>query len=218
MKMTTKRITTLAMLSALAFLVMAISRLLPSMVLFLKYDPKDIIITIGGFLFGPLSALAITVVVAFAEMITVSDTGLIGLVMNIISGCAFACTASFIYKKKRNLVGAVVGLAAAWLLTTAVMTLWNYLITPLYMKVPREDIVGMLFPVFIPFNLIKGGLNGAFTMILYKPIKTALQASHIMPPPEQPGGRGRISAGVIIASSFVIATCVLWILVLQGVL
>jgi len=209
-----KKLCILAMLSALAFVVMAVGRI--PVVLFLKYDPKDVVITIGGFLFGPLAAFAVTVVVSFVEMVTVSDNGLIGLLMNIIAGCSFACTASFIYKKKRNLKGAVIGLVAACLFTTAVMLLWNFIITPLYMHVPREKVVELLVPAFLPFNLLKGGLNAALTMLLYKPVKAALQASRLLPPLEEPGDKRKISLGVIIVSLVVLATCVLLVLVMQG--
>ena len=209
-----KKLCILAMLSALAFVVMAVGRI--PVVLFLKYDPKDVVITIGGFLFGPLAALAVTAAVSFVEMVTVSDTGFIGLVMNIIAGCSFACTASFIYKKKRDLKGAVVGLVAACLFTTAVMLLWNYIITPIFMNVPREKVVELLVPAFLPFNLLKGGLNAALTMLLYKPVKAALQASRLLPPLEEPGDKRKISLGVIVVSLAVLATCVLLVLVMQG--
>ena len=61
-----------------------------------------------------------------------------------------------------------------------VMLLWNYLITPIYMGYPREAVVELLIPAFLPFNLIKGGLNVAMTMILYKPVITALRHAHLM--------------------------------------
>ena len=95
MKNKTNQLITLAMLSAIAYIVMAIGRI--PIVLFLKYDPKDVVITIGGFIYGPLSAFIISVLVSFVEMLTVSDTGVIGLIMNILSTCSFACTAAYIY-------------------------------------------------------------------------------------------------------------------------
>ncbi|MDD3841014.1 MAG: ECF transporter S component, partial [Clostridia bacterium] len=104
----TKKLTNLAMLSAIAYIVMVVGRI--PIVLFLKYDPKDVIIAIGGFMYGPLSAFVISAVVSFVEMFTVSDTGVIGLIMNIISSCSFACTAAYIYKRKRTLKGAIIGL------------------------------------------------------------------------------------------------------------
>lgn len=219
MRMDTRKMSVLAMLSALSFVAMLFGRV-PGVVPavgFLSYDPKDILITISGFLYGPMAAFMVTVVVAFIEMVFVSATGFFGLLMNIVSGCAFACTASFIYQKKRSLKGAVIALVAAWLFTTAVMTLWNYIIAPLYMEnVTREQVAALLLPGFVPFNLLKGGLNAAMTMLLYKPVSMALKASRMMPTAERAESKGKINAGVIIASLFVIATCVLWVLVLQG--
>ena len=46
----TKRITTTAMLCAVAYVVVVVGRV--PVVLFLKYDPKDIIITLGGLIWG----------------------------------------------------------------------------------------------------------------------------------------------------------------------
>ena len=46
MNVKAKRITTIAMLCALAYVVMAVGRV--PVVLFLKYDPKDVVITLGG--------------------------------------------------------------------------------------------------------------------------------------------------------------------------
>ena len=177
----TKQLVVLAMLCAIAYIVMFICRI--PIVLFLKYEPKDVIITIGGFMMGPLAALIVSVVVSLVEMLTVSDTGVIGLIMNVISTCAFSCTASLIYKKQHNLKGAVLGLLVAVVVVTGVMMLWNYLITPLYMtNQSRADIAAMLVPVFLPFNLLKAGLNMALTLLLYKPIVLALRRAKLLPP------------------------------------
>lgn len=164
----TKKIVTISMLCALAYAAVLVGRI--PIVLFLKYDPKDIIITIGGFIFGPVTSLFMSVIVSFLEMCTISGTGLTGCVMNIISTCSFACTASFLYQKRRTLFGAVMGLCFGSVSMIVVMLLWNYLITPVYMGYPRQEVAMMLLPVFLPFNLLKSGLNAAITMLLYKPV------------------------------------------------
>ena len=164
----TKRLAMLGMFSAIAYVFTVFARIPISSVEFLKYDPKDIIIVIAGFIAGPLSAFAITVVVSLIEAITVSTTGLIGFVMNVLSTVAFACTASLIYKKRRTLGGAIIGLICGVTLMCGIMLLWNYLITPLYMSLDREVIASMLLPVFLPFNLIKGSINSALAMLIYK--------------------------------------------------
>ncbi len=140
----------------------------------MKYDSKDVIIVISGLIFGPLTSLAVTVMVSMAEMFTISGTGVFGCLMNIISSCSFACTAAFVYQKKHKVSGAILGLLSGWSCQVAVMMLWNYLIAPIYMGYPREAIVELLLPAFLPFNLIKGGLNTALTLLVYKPVMTVL--------------------------------------------
>ena len=165
-----RTITSLAMLAAIAYVVMLLSKMLPQVSGFLQMDLKDTVICIGAFLFGPLSAAVISIVVAVVEMFTVSDTGPIGCIMNVLATCAFCCTAAFVYKKFHTRKGAVIGLALGTVCLTVVMLLWNYLITPIYMGMDREEIVvPMLIPVFLPFNLVKGGLNMALILLLYKP-------------------------------------------------
>lgn len=171
----TKRVTTIGMLCAITYATMVVGRI--PIILFLKYDPSDVIVTLGGFIWGPMTSCIVSVIVAILEMITVSDTGILGCIMNIVQTLSFACTASVIYKKKHTLSGAVIGLASGWLITVVVMLLWNYLVTPLYMGYPREAVVELLLPAFLPFNLLKGGLNASITFLLYKPIVTALRKS-----------------------------------------
>ncbi|MDE6898921.1 MAG: ECF transporter S component, partial [Lawsonibacter sp.] len=99
----------LATLTAVAYIVMLVSKLMPS-VMFLDFDFKDVVICIGGFTFGPLAAALIAILVPFIEMITVSHTGPIGFVMNVLATASFCCTASYVYKKKHTKAGAVLGL------------------------------------------------------------------------------------------------------------
>ena len=210
----TKKIVIIAMLCAIAYAVMVVGRV--PVVLFLKYDPKDVIMTIGGFLFGPLTAFLVSVVVSLVEMVSVSDTGIIGCIMNILSTCAFACTAAYIYKKKHTLSGAVIGLAAGCVLMTIVMLLWNYLFTPIYLGYPREAVAEMLLPVFLPFNLLKGGLNMAITLLIYKPIVTGLRKAGLIELSDQKAEKGK-RTGIILISLFLLATCIFFVLVLKGI-
>ena len=171
----TRKLTLMAMFAALAYIVMLVGRFPISSVDFLKYDPKDVILVICGFILGPMPALLVTFVVSAIEMLTVSSTGIIGLIMNVLSSAGFACTAAFVYKKRHSLRGAAVGLVLGALVMTALMLLWNYFITPYYMGMPREAVAAMLVPVFLPFNLIKSALNAAIAMLIYKPVSRALR-------------------------------------------
>jgi riboflavin transporter FmnP len=190
---------------------------------FLKYDLKDVVIVFGGFLYGPAAAFAISLTVSFIEMMTICPDGWFGLLMNVVSSCSFACTAAFIYKRKRTLTGAVAGLAAGVLFTTGVMLLWNYMIVPIYRGFPRAVVVPMLIPIFLPFNLIKYGLSAAITMIIYKPLSVALRRWRVLPDFKQTDKTSgekskKINTGVILAALFAIITCVMIMLVLAGVI
>lgn len=210
----TRKLTTVAMLCAIAYVVMVVGRV--PVVLFLKYDPKDVTITLGGLIWGPLTALWVSVIVSVIEMLSVSETGVLGCLMNIISTCSFACTASFIYKKRRTLSGAVIGLFAGSITMVVVMLLWNYLVTPLYMGYPREAVAELLLPAFLPFNLLKAGLNASFTFLLYKPVILALRKSGYLPTLNKVG-RQR-STGLILLAAVIIVTCVLLILSMNEII
>lgn len=212
----TKKLALLGLFSAMAYILTLFARIPISSVEFLKYDPKDIVILILGFLMGPTSALGVTIVVCLIEAVTVSTTGLIGFVMNVISTAAFACTASLIYKHKRTLGGVIIGLVSGIILMSGLMILWNYLITPLYMSISREIIADMLLPVFLPFNLIKGAINASFTMLLYKPIVKALKSTSLIEHTEAKKSDFKFS--VIAISVIVIISCVLWILIIKGII
>lgn len=216
--MQTKTMTTLAMLSGIAFVVMFLSKILPSVNGFLDFDFKDVVICIGGFLFGPLAAAGISVVVAFMEMISISHTGPIGFVMNVLATCSFCCTAAFVYKRHHTMKGAMIGLCLGVLMLVSVMLLWNYLITPIYQGIPREAVAAMLLPVFLPFNLVKGGMNMAVVLLLYKPVVTTLRKADLLPPSTAEQSAQHINMGIVLFSVALLATFVLLALVLLKIL
>ena len=211
----TKRLAMLGLFSAFAYILTAFIRIPISSVEFLKYDPKDIIIVILGFISGPVSAFAVAVISSLVEAITVSTTGIIGFIMNVLSTASFACTASLIYKKKRTLSGAVFGLISGVVLTCGVMLLWNYLVTPFHMGVAREIVTSMLLPVFLPFNLIKGSINAALAMLLYKPVVKALKSTKLM---EGTESKSDVKFSVIAICVLVLLSSVLAILIVKGII
>ena len=207
-----KRMVLMGVFAALAYVAVALIRI-PA-VAFLKYEPKDVIITIGGFILGPMSTVIVSGVVALIEMFTISETGPIGCVMNLLSSCCYCSVAALVYHQRRTIGGAIKGLCLGSVLMVGVMLLWNWLITPLYMGVPRDTVVGMLVPTFLPFNAVKALLNSALVLCLYKPLITALRKARLVAPPS--GGKRSIKPGIYLLAGAVLATGVLLLLVLQG--
>ena len=173
-----KKIAAVAMLCALAYIV---SFCFPIKVQFLTFDAKDSIIAIGGMLFGPLAALAMSLIVPIMEFLTLSDTGIYGLIMNFLSSSAFGVTASLVYKYRRKMSGAVIGLSSAVIAMVSVMMVANVFITPFYMSVSRDMVIGLIPTLLLPFNATKSVLNAALVLLLYKPFITALRATNIVP-------------------------------------
>ena len=216
-KMSTRYMAVVAMFTAVAFVAVLLAKVIPNVAGFLSYEPKDAVIVIASFIFGPMTGVIISLLVSFIEMISISTTGIYGFLMNVVSTCAFVIPAAWFYKKNHSQKGAVLGLALGVVLMAVVMVIWNYIITPFYMGVPREVVAGMLASVFLPFNLIKGGINAALTLLLYKPIVGALRKAGLVEPTHS-SHKGKFSLGFTLFSVAVLVTFVLLFLVMIGVL
>ena len=176
-KFDTKRIVGIAVFAALAYGVTFVFRIPVS---FLTFDAKDAILTMAAFIYGPVSAVIMSLLTALIEYATISDTGFYGALMNFVSSSAFSFTASLIYKYRRTLTGAIVGLYISVAVTTGVMVVMNLLITPLYMGVPRSAVVELLPKLLMPFNFAKALMNAAIVMLIYKPVATALRRARLV--------------------------------------
>ena len=223
----TKILVTLSMLTAVAFIMGALIRVRGIMpgAAFLTYDAKDVGILLGGFIFGPAAALLMSVVLALLEMVTISDSGPIGALMNMITSASFTCTAAFVYKKTRSLKGAVAGLALGTVAVTAVALMWNYVMIPIYQPwISRQMVANLILPALLPFNLIKSVLNAALAMMLYRHVRFALDKARLIPRvDDSQTDDGAVSSkkknnAVLFVSVFVIVTIVVILLALRGIL
>ena len=216
-RISTRNMAVIAMFSAVSFVAVLISRVIPDVAGFLSYDPKDAVIVIAGFIMGPMASVAISVIVSFIEMISISSTGPYGFLMNVVSTCAFAVPAAWFYKKNHSQKGAVIGLLFSVVVLVICMAIWNYVVTPYYMGVERQMVADMMFTVFVPFNLAKGGINAGLALLLYRPIVGSLRKAGLV---EQSSSSHKktFSAGFTLFAAAVIVTFVLLLLVLLGVL
>ena len=216
MNMTTKKITTLGMLCALAVIVNLLIHfpLIPS-VEFLSYDAKDVIIGLGGFIYGPGSAFIMSVITSLLE-IMYRGGNLLDVLMNVISTCTFACVAAWIYKRDHTREGAFIGLGAGIVCCVLSMLLWNYIVTPIYFGMPREAVVSILIPGILPFNLLKCGLNTGLTLFLYKPIVGVFRRTSLVE--HSSGGDHAITKGTVLIGLFICASVICFILGFQGII
>lgn len=217
MQTNTRKLSASGLICAMAYIVMVLSKSIPEVAGFLQFDAKDVIIVTGGFILGPVHALVISIAVSLLELMTVSNTGIIGMIMNIISTASFCWTASLIYSRSRNFKTAVASLIIGTIALTAVMLLWNYYITPLYMKVPRETVAAMLPTVFLPFNLVKGLINSGLTLLLYRPLSKALSKTGLIKS-YTAHQKGRILSPSSVIGLGILAVCIPILLKLMGLI
>ena len=212
-----KALLAMAMLTALAVAADVFLRI-PGIGGFLTYEPKDVILTIGAFIFGPIAGLVMSLIVCLIEMVTISTTGLIGLLMNFLASGVFVGVSAVIYWRKKTMSRAISGLVTGSLSMLVIMLLWNYIMTPIFMGVPREAVLGMFLPLLIPFNLIKAGLNSALILFLYKAVVTALRKSHLIPERESNDGAKKRSNTILTVSisAVLVITLVLVMLIFAG--
>ena len=149
-------------------------------VMFLTFEFKDAFLTVGGLILGPLWALGMSAATALIEFITISDTGVYGLLMNFFAAAAFSCVASLVYRYRRTLVGAGAGLALGAVALVAVMIPMNLIVTPHFMGVGVKDVIALLPKLLLPFNAVKGVMNASVVLLLYKPITRALRATGLL--------------------------------------
>ena len=167
-----KKMTAVAMFCALAY---ACTCLIKVPVMFLTLDIKDSLIILCSLLFGPFAGLFIAIAVPLLEFITVSDTGIYGLIMNLLSSITFSMVTGMIYRYKKSLMGAIVGLLSGVFAVTAVMMLANLVVTPHFMGTTMDAVASMIPTILLPFNLTKALLKAAIVLLLYKPLSTVLK-------------------------------------------
>ena len=172
---TTKRIAVTALFCALAAICTLFIEfpLLPG-VTFLKYDPSAVIALIAGFTFGPATGVIVAIVPYLVHLAT--ESGIYGAFMAIVATLSLVLPASLVYKRDTTLRGAIIGMVVGAIVCLVCVILANIIVTPLYMHAERAQVIGMIVPVLLPFNVIKIVINCVVTALVYKPVSKALSS------------------------------------------
>ena len=166
---TTRKLSVSGMLVALSIVsVMLVHLPIFPQVAHLEYDPADVFIFLGTFMYGPQIGLLLTVVTAILQGVTVSaSSGVYGIIMHILSTGSYVLVAGLTYTRHRTLNGAIVSMILGTLSSLSIMFVANLVITPLFMGVSVE-IVWSLMIWIVLFNIVKPLINSLLTFALYK--------------------------------------------------
>lgn len=196
-KMTTKMITQIGMLGAIATVLMLFEIPLPFAPSFYEIDFSEVPVLIGCFSMGPLAGALIELVkIILNFVINGTMTAGVGEVANFIIGCSLCVPAGMVYKKNKTKKGAVLGLLVGTMFMTTLGCFVNaYILLPTYaaaFQIPIEGLMEMgtavngnihslfTFVMFavVPFNLLKGVLDSIIVMAVYKKISPILKLNH----------------------------------------
>lgn len=186
------------MLSAAALVIYYLDFPVPLMPPFIKLDLSNVVCLFAGFTTGPIGGLLVCLikdVIHFAIKGMGTTMG-IGDIFDFVTSAAFTLTAALIYKKVHTKKGAVIGCIAGTFVFAAVSLPLNYFIVyPIYaaafggmeaiMSLYKAILpsVGNIFSALcifnLPFTLFKGIVTSALTIIIYKPLITALRKANL---------------------------------------
>lgn len=166
----------MAVLCALAFVFILLIRfpLFPA-VPYLIYDPGDIPLLIGTFMFGPLAGFIMTVIVSALQALFLSGDGIVGFAMHVIASGALIVVAGLVYRRFHSRRGAAVALVCGTAAMGLAMIPANLIFTVYAYGVPYETVMATM-PLTIGFNLLKAGINSLVVFFIYKPLSRYFRA------------------------------------------
>ena len=175
-----RRLTGIAMLSAVAFALQFLEFPIPIMPAFIKLDFSDLPELLAAFAYGPLAGVA------------VASSMYVGELSNFLLGAVLSVAAGAIYKKHKTKRGALAAAVLSAVIMGLVSVPVNYwIIYPLYYNVlgfPQAAVLDMyrailpatksilqaLFIFNLPFTVAKGLLCAALCAGIYKPLSPLL--------------------------------------------
>ncbi len=171
-----RRLAQVGVLGAVAFAFMYFDFPLPGFPVFLKYDPSEVPALVAAFALGPGYGVAVESVKALLIGMFRSGTtgGPFGIFMNFLAGVTLVAVAGWYYRVERTKAGALKSLALGVAAMTGVMIAANVVLTPVFYGIPRDQVVALVLPALLPFNLLKGVASSLITFLVYKRVRVYL--------------------------------------------
>ena len=191
-KFNARKLAVTAVMGAVAAVLMFLSFSVPVIPSFIKLDFSELPALIAAFSMGPLSGAAVCFVKNLVNVLFTSTAGA-GELCNFLMGITFVVPAGLIYKKQKNLKGAVIGsLAGAAVMAVCSLPI-NYFISypaySLFYGLTTDIILGMyrainpnvgsLFDALLwfnaPFTFVKGLCDVILTFLVYKRLSPVIK-------------------------------------------
>ena len=165
---TASRIAKLALLTALAYVVTFLEFPIFPAAPFLQLDFSNVFVLLGGFLYGPLAAVIISLLKECLSLLD-SGTNFVGEIANFLINFAFYIVPTVVYRYKKGLKWVIPMLVIGTILQVAASLPVNrYINFPLFIGDGAASSFAALWWYIILFNLIKGAAVSLVTILLYK--------------------------------------------------
>ena len=175
-----------AAMSIILYLVPALNFAVPFFPSFLKFHFDEVPALIAGFAYGPLSGFFVILIKTIVKL-PMTNTMMVGELADFIYSSIFVIPAALIYKKNRNIKGAIVALCVATVIQViGAALITSFLILDFYIFMmgwpkslildackianPKVTSLGWTFFFYIglPFNAMKDVMVVIITLLLYK--------------------------------------------------
>lgn len=191
--LTTRKIAVIGIMSSIAAVLMLFEIPLWFAPGFYKLDFSELPILLCAFAYGPVAGVVAEAVKILVNLVLDgTTTAFVGELANFVVGSIFVLTATSIYHIKKNKTMAIIAcVVAVIVLTVAGSAMNGFYMIPKFaeMFLPMEAIIGMgaekngnvnsvwtlVFFCVVPFNLLKGVLVSAITILLYRPLRPVLK-------------------------------------------
>lgn len=175
MRLSTKTVAYLGLLSALAIVLMFFPHFpVLSSAPFLKIDFSDVPALLASVTISPFCGVIVELCKNLIHL-AFSDTGLVGELSNFIVGSVFALSAGFLSKclfpnmlMKKKLI--IVLVFASLLQVTGAMLSNYFVIAPMYFGADNAKIAEFVMYSALPFNIIKDILQAVTFYIVYRAV------------------------------------------------
>ena len=191
-KVSMRKLTGTAMLSAIAYVLMFLDFSVPFMPSFIKMDLSELPALIGSFAYGPVAGVIICLIKNVLHLF-ITTTGGVGELSNFLLGASFVLVAGGVYRFKKTRTGALIGSVLGAVLMGLFSIFSNYfLVYPIYYNfMPKEAILSAYQLIFsgvhnileclivfnAPFTCIKGLISVVITFLIYKRLSPILKGN-----------------------------------------
>lgn len=168
----TKQLVVMALMCAIALLLSFIEFPLFPAAPFLKLDFSLVPTTVVGFAYGAGPGLVVGLACAVAHAAITGNW--VGCLMSCIVAVVYIVPAAIIYRRMHTMKGGIVGLVVSTVCLVVGIIVANLIIDPLFYGMPFEAVAALVVPAILPFNVIKGVLVSALTLLVYKSISNLI--------------------------------------------